>query len=278
LLRVVKDRSLSRIAVEDPSHATQHERIRALGLNLVAQPVDRQGVIIDGLEADVLVVTPAHQFPTGHVLSGPRRRQLLEWSTERRTLIIEDDFDSEFRYDAEPVRALQGLVPDRVAYVGTVSKTLAPALRLGWIVAPDWLVDDLVRMKRLADDFTPALDQLALEALIRSGDYDRHLSTARQVYRRRRDRLVKALARHLPRLPVDGIAAGIHLVVPLPLDVDDAEIAAEAHEAGIAMEALSRYQVLTRRSGLVLGYGRLHESTTDAAVGALSRIVTRRLK
>lgn len=277
LLRVLRSRHLFRIGVEDPSHRTQHERIRALNLELIAQPVDRDGLIVGGLDCDALLVTPAHQFPTGFVLSGQRRRQLLDWSTKREALLIEDDYDAEFRYDREPVRALQGLIPDRVAYVGTVSKTLAPSLRLGWVVAPDWLIDELITMKRLADDFTPALDQLALDALIRTGEYDRHLRRARVVYRRRRDRLVAALAKHLPRLSVEGVAAGVHLVLPLPPHVDDVAIVSAAYEAGIVVEALSRYQIRVRRPGLVLGYGRLHESAIDAVVGVLAGIVDRHL-
>ena len=143
LLRSLQARGARRIAVEDPSHTTQHERIRALGLELVAQPVDRHGVTADGLDADALLVTPAHQFPTGCVLSGHRRRALLAWAESTGALLIEDDYDAEFRYDREPVRALQGLAPDRVAYVGTVSKTLAPALRLGWVIPPFDLAQDL---------------------------------------------------------------------------------------------------------------------------------------
>ncbi len=277
LLRVLESRGRSTVCVEDPSFPTQRERIRAHGLEVVAQPVDGQGVVVEGLDCDAVIVTPAHQFPTGSVLSGPRRRELVDWATRTDGLLIEDDYDSEFRYDREPVRALQGLRPDRVAYLGTVSKTLAPALRLGWVVVPDWLVDELRQAKRLADDFTPALDQLALERLIASGEYDRQLKRARQVYRRRRDVLVDALHQAAPQLRIEGIAAGVHLVVALPDPVDDAAIAAEAKEAGIALDPLSRFQIHTRRSGLVLGYGRLHESVIPAAVQALSRILARHL-
>jgi GntR family transcriptional regulator/MocR family aminotransferase len=278
LLRVLKDRAKVRIGVEDPSYTTQVERIRAHGLEVVAQAVDEQGLIVDGLECDAALLTPAHQFPTGVVLSGLRRRQIVEWAANAGAILVEDDYDGDFRYDREQVRALQGLAPDRVVYVGTVSKTLAPALRLGWIVAPDPLVDELRQWKRLADDFTPALDQLALEALLKSGEYDRHLKRARQVYRRRRDILVSALRRDLPRLRIQGIAAGIHLVVALPDHVDDSAIAAEAGLANMLVEPMSRFQIHTRQSGLVLGYGRLHESTITAAANALSRIVLRHLR
>ena len=278
LLRVLKTRRRTRIGVEDPGYPTEIERIRAHELEVVAQPVDGHGVVVDRLDCDAVILTPAHQFPTGCVLSGPRRRQLVEWATGRDALLIEDDYDAEFRYDHEPVRALQGLGPDRVAYVGTVSKTLAPALRLGWIVAPDGLVDELRQAKRLADDFTPALDQFALATLIRSGEYDRHLKRARLVYRRRRDLLVSSLGRDLPRLAVEGVAAGLHLVVPLPVYVDDTAVSADASAAGMLVAPLSRFQIRTRRSGLVLGYGRLHESTIAEAVSRLARLITRHLK
>lgn len=175
LLAVLRGRGATSLAVEDPSHTTQHERARAAGLRLIAHPVDEQGLVVNGLRGDAVLVTPAHQFPGGSVLSGERRRELLAWAGARGRLIFEDDYDAEFRYDGEPVRALQGIAPDRVVQLGTVSKTLAPALRLGWLVAPGRLVDALEREKRFADDFSPALDQLALAEFLRSGDYHRHI-------------------------------------------------------------------------------------------------------
>jgi GntR family transcriptional regulator / MocR family aminotransferase len=168
------------------------------------------------LEADAVLVTAAHQFPTGSVLSGDRRRQLLAWSRERGGLIVEDDYDAEFRYDREPVRALQGLAPAHVVQLGTVSKTLAPALRLGWLVTPPELVDEAERIKLLLDISSPTLDQLTLAEFLRRGHYDRHVRRARATYGRRRDRILAALARHLPELPIEGIAAGVHLLLRLP--------------------------------------------------------------
>jgi GntR family transcriptional regulator / MocR family aminotransferase len=274
LLRSLKARGATRIAVEDPSHTTQHERVRAYALELVAQPVDAEGVVVDGLDADGLILAPAHQFPTGCVLSGARRRALLRWVERSDALLIEDDYDAEFRYDREPIRALQGLAAERVIQLGTVSKTLAPALRLGWVIAPDALVDDLVRAKRLADDFSPALDQLALADLLASGEYDRHLRRARSVYRKRRDALVSSLATHLPELAVEGIAAGVHLLLRLPRGSDDTAIAMDAANARIVVHPLSRHYVnASEERGLVIGYGRLHQSAVDAATKALARIV-----
>jgi GntR family transcriptional regulator/MocR family aminotransferase len=274
LLRVLRARGASRVAVEDPSHTRQHERIQAMGLEVVPRPVDKHGMVVDGLEADAVLVTPAHQFPTGCVLSGERRRDLIAWARANRSLIIEDDYDSEFRYDREPVRALQGLAPDHVAQLGTVSKTLAPSLRLGWLVVPAHLVDEAERTKRLLDDYSPALDQLALAELLNRGDYDRHVRRARGVYRARRDRMLAALAKHLPELMVEGIAAGMHLVLRLPPGADDLAIAEDARRAGIRLPALSSFRIKPATSGgLVVGYGRLHESAVEPAIEALAKVV-----
>ena len=274
LLRILKARGASRVAVEDPSHTTQHERVRAHGFELVPQPVDHDGIVVAGLDADAVLVTPAHQFPTGRVLSGERRRHLLAWSRDSGGLIVEDDYDAEFRYDREPVRALQGLAPEQVVQLGTVSKTLAPALRLGWLVAPSELADEAQRTKRLLDDFSPALDQLALAELLTRGDYDRHVRRARAAYRARRDRLLAALAKHLPELEVEGVAAGVHLLLRLPGGVSDVAIAAAAARARIAVPPLSAFRVRpSEDGGLVSGYGRLHESAVEAATRALGRVV-----
>jgi GntR family transcriptional regulator / MocR family aminotransferase len=275
LVRVLATRGASRIATEDPSLTRQHERIRALGLSVVAQPVDSQGLIVEGLDADAVVVTPAHQFPTGSVLSGERRRQLLDWAcaVENR-LIIEDDYDSEFRYDREPVRCLQALDPYRVVQLGSVSKTLAPALRLGWLVLPPELVDAAERTKRLLDDFSPALGQLTLARFMATGDYDRHLRRCRAVYRARRDRVLAALAEHLPELAVAGVAAGMHLLLRLPPGVDDTAIAEAAEAESLRVPALSAFRVApSDAGGLVIGYGRVREGAAEPAIEALAKIV-----
>jgi GntR family transcriptional regulator/MocR family aminotransferase len=202
----------------------------------------------------------------------------LAWSQQTGGLIVEDDYDSEFRYDREPVRALQGLAPSHVIHIGTVSKTLAPALRLGWIVTPEELVDELEHVKRLADDFSPVLDQLTLAELLSSGGYSRHLRRARMVYRARRDALVEALERELPDLAVEGIAAGVHLVLRLPSHVDDTAVARAASTTGIAVPALSTFRLSPSPSGgLVVGYGRLHEAAVASAAAALAASVTAHL-
>jgi GntR family transcriptional regulator / MocR family aminotransferase len=274
VLRLLVGRGASRVAVEDPSHTTNHERIRELGLEPVGRPVDGDGLVVAGLDADAVLVTPAHQFPTGSVLSGERRRQLLAWARESGGLIVEDDYDAEFRYDREPVRALQGLAPAHVVQLGTVSKTLAPALRLGWLVAPPDLVDEAERMKLLLDISSPALDQLTLAEFLRSGRYDRHVRRARIAYRKRRDSLLAALEKHLPELQIEGIAAGVHLLLRLPPGASDKAISARAERSGVAVTPLSSFSLdPTAAGGLVIGYGRLHESAVEPAIRALARAV-----
>jgi len=277
-LRALKDVGARRIAVEDPSLDRQHQQVAGLGLELVGQPVDHDGLIVDGLKADAVIVSPAHQFPTGAVLSGARRRELISWSRATGGLVIEDDYDAEFRFDREPVRALQGLHPNGVVYLGTTSKTLAPALRLGWLVVPDALVERLAAVKVLLDDFSPTLEQLALARLIERGHYQRHIRKARGVYRSRRDRLIAALAQRFAELHVAGVAAGLNVTLNLPGKLDDRELEQLALAAGIRLEALSRYAITDRgRRGLVMGYGRLHESAIEPAVTALRAAIGPRL-
>jgi GntR family transcriptional regulator / MocR family aminotransferase len=274
VMRVLQARRASRVAVEDPSQTTARDRIAANGLEVVPQPVDSQGMIVSGLDADAVLVTPAHQFPTGCVLSEERRRQLIAWACANRALIIEDDYDAEFRYDREPVRALQGVAPEHVVQIGTVSKTLAPALRLGWLVVPAHLVDDVARTKHLLDQFSPSLDQLTLAEFLTRGDYDRHVRRARGVYLGRRDRLIAALTKHLPELKVEGVAAGLHLLLRTPPWVDDSAIAQDARSAGIRVAALSAFRIKPANSGgLVIGYGRVPESAIEGAVRELARAV-----
>jgi GntR family transcriptional regulator/MocR family aminotransferase len=280
LLRVLRRHEVEAVAVEDPSLDRQNERVVSNGLRLVPWPVDDDGVAVGRPDAGAALLTPAHQFPTGAVLSGERRRELLVWAAGRDALLIEDDYDAEFRYDREPVRALQGLDPKHVAYIGTASKTCAPALRLGWMVVPDGLVDETVHEKRLLDGGSPVLEQLALEQALRSGSYDRHVHRARAIYRRRRDRLVHALERHLPDCTVRGIAAGLHVLVELPHAVSDVQVAARAADAGISVEPVAHYRIERRhaRQALVVGYGRLSEEAVDPAVAALARVVAAEIR
>jgi GntR family transcriptional regulator/MocR family aminotransferase len=274
ILRVLLARGASRFAVEDPSHTSQHQRIRALGFELHPQPVDDDGLMLAGLDADAVLVTPAHQFPAGCVLSGERRRELITWSRTTDGLIVEDDYDSEFRYDREPVRTLQGLAPEHVVQIGTVSKTLVPALRLGWLVVPPYLIEEARRAKWLLDDFSPALDQLTFAELLRRGHYDRHVRRARKVYRARRDRLISALETWLPELTIEGVAAGVHLLLRLPGGVDDRAVADAARQMRIAVSPLSSFQLTPAPvGGLVIGYGSLRESAVEEATRALAEVI-----
>jgi len=189
-----------------------------------------------------VIATPAHQSPTGVALAPERRQELLAWARERDGLVIEDDYDSEFRYDNEPLSVLQGLDPERVATVSTASKALGPAIRLGWIACPARLLGAIVDDKRLDDRGSPAIDQLALATLMASGRYDRHLRRMRKRYAARRDALVAALAEHAPRLQARGLAAGLHLVAALPDGADAEAIAAAAAERGVGLHPMSEFR------------------------------------
>jgi len=231
--------------------------------------VDDGGVRVDAVAAtgaESVLVTPAHQFPTGAVLGPERRAALLAWAAETDAYVLEDDYDGEFRYDRE-LGALQGLGPDRVVYLGSVSKTLAPALRLGWTVAPAALAGALREHKAWADGGSPALDQLALASFIERGDLDRHLRRARAVFRRRRNAVLLALAEHLPEAPVAGAAAGLHVTVALPAGTDLSEFLSAAWAAGAGIFAFAH-------DGGVLamvGYAGLPEASVQPAVRAVAQ-------
>lgn len=217
------------------------------------------------------MVAPAHQFPTGAVMAPERRLALMEWAQTRGGLVIEDDYDAEFRYDRTPIGALQGLDPSRVAHVGTVSKTLAPGIRLGWVTAPASLIEALVARKSAADSGSPAISQLALAGLLSSGQYERHIAAARRAYRRRRDLLVRELTVALPGLPVRGAAAGMQLLLQLPADTDDITLAEAAAARDINIAPLTPLHLApSQHRGLLIGFGRLPEHHIPAAVAALA--------
>jgi GntR family transcriptional regulator/MocR family aminotransferase len=206
------------------------------------------------------------------VLAPDRRAQLVAWARDRDALIVEDDYDAEYRYDRDPVGAVQGLAPDRVLYAGSASKTLAPALRLGWLVAPPWLAADLAAEKDRADRGTPVLDQVALADLLRRGEIDRHLRRTRRRYRARRDALVGALHDHLPGVRAGGAAAGLHVVAWLPGGADEAAIAQAALDRGVAVDRLHHDMttVAPRPPALLLGYASLPEAALQRAVALLA--------
>lgn len=210
-------------------------------------------------------MTPAHQFPTGVVLGPERRAALLAWAAEADAFVLEDDYDGEFRHDRE-LGALQGLGPDRVVYLGSVSKTLAPALRLGWAVVPGVLGGALREHKAWADGGSPALDQLALASFIDRGDLDRHLRRARVVFRARRTALLAALAEHFPGAPVGGAAAGLHVTVTLPEETDLEAFLGAAWAAGAGIFAFPRGGGIL----LLIGYANVPEASIQPAVRALA--------
>nr|WP_246852448.1 PLP-dependent aminotransferase family protein [Patulibacter sp. SYSU D01012] len=274
--RALADRGARVVAFESPSHDEQWRVARRAGLRPVTVPVDADGLRVDALaatDADAVVVTPAHQFPTGVVLAPERRRALLAWAAERGATIVEDDYDAEFRYDRAPVGTLQGLDPERVLYVGTASKTLAPALRTGWAVVPATLRPAFAAGKNDADGGSPALEQLALAELLRGGAYERGVLRARARYRARRDALVAALRAELPACGIAGVAAGLHLVLRLPAGADEAAAAAACAAARIRVRPLGDWALDGVRDpapALVLGYGWLAEPAIPAAVRALA--------
>jgi GntR family transcriptional regulator/MocR family aminotransferase len=266
-----------RIAIEDPGWRGQRRTVQDAGLEAVPVRVDDGGLVVDELPGDVqaVAVTPAHQFPTGAVLVPERRAQLVAWARETGGVIIEDDYDAEYRYDRDPVGALQGLAPEHVVYTGSASKTLAPALRLGWLVLPDHLARDAADVKDRTDRGTPVLEQAALADLLERGEVDRHLRRTRRRYRARRDALVDALHEHLPEVRVGGAAAGLHLVVELPGDADEDAVAAAALDRGVAVEALRATctVVAPRPPALLLGYAAVPEPALRRAAAHLSEAV-----
>ena len=212
LAALLREDGQRRIAVERPSHPEIRATLRAAGFEVVEIPVDGDGLRVELLErarVGAVLVTPAHQYPTGVVLSADRRQRLFAWAERRNAFIFEDDYDAEFRYDRAPIGALQGLRPERVVYGGSASKVLAPGLRLGWFIAPAPLADRMAALKKSRDQGSPALDQLAFADFVARGELGRHLRRMRPIYRARRDRLIDALGRHLPELEPVGAAAGL---------------------------------------------------------------------
>ncbi|OLF15648.1 MocR-like pyridoxine biosynthesis transcription factor PdxR [Actinophytocola xanthii] len=260
-----------RIGLEVPGHPDQFPLVAAAGATPVPVPVDEHGVVVDGLgDCRAVVVTAAHQFPLGVALHPARRHALLAWAREYDGVVVEDDYDAEHRYDRPALRAMQAMDPTRVAYVGSVSKTLAPALRLGWLVLPPALRTAAVRHKRLTDLGCSPLPQAAFARLLASGGYDRHLRRTRAIYRARRDALLTALAEHLPAWRAVGVAAGLHVVLRLPDGMDDALLTGRLAERGINAVALSAYADDPPYPGLVLGYAATTPDRLRAAVAEIA--------
>ncbi|MFA1551157.1 MocR-like pyridoxine biosynthesis transcription factor PdxR [Actinomadura chokoriensis] len=267
-------------AMEEPGHFFHRSIVRSAGPGIVPLPVDDRGARPDGLDrAGTAVLTPAHQYPVGATLHPDRRRAFAAWARGTGGTIIEDDYDGEFRYDRQPVGALQGMAPGHVVYGGTASKTLAPALRLGWLALPAHLVEPVTEAKRLADAHTQSLAQLVLADLIDTHGYDRHIRASRLRYRRRRDLLVDALRARAPHVRVQGIAAGLHALVLLPSGgPDEDEITRRAASAGLALMPLREHwqDQADHPQGLLIGYSTPHGAAYRPALDALCTVLATR--
>src|SRR3954468_7684537 len=280
LCHALRDAGHEHIAFEPPGFPLLAAFARRAGLEPVPIGVDDDGLDVDALAGSgvrAVVTTPSHQFPYGHVLPAERRAELLAWAREVDGLVVEDDYDAAFRYDRRPVGALQGLDPERVVYAGSASKTLAPALRLGWLAAPRRWRRAIAQVRWGVDLGAGAIDQLALAELLRSGALDRHLRRTRQTYAAKRRVLLDGLARELPAARVTGVAAGLHAVVLLPRGTDERAVveAAAEREVGItALEEMYARSDGSREPGVVLGYAPLSERAIAEGVRRLAAAVS----
>ena len=277
--RALAQGGAQRIAFEDPSNPEQRLIAERAGLEPLPVPVDESGIVVEALartDAAAVLLTPAHQHPTGALLSPERRTALLAWLRERDAVAIEDDYDAEYRYDRAAVGALQGLEPDRIVYAGSASKTLAPALRMGWLVVPARLLDAVALEKEIADMGTARIEQVAFADFVARGELDRHLRRMRVRYRARRDALVDALAEALPEAAVRGIAAGLHATVELPETDDEQAIVTEARGRRIELDAMGNYRADPRAGPptLLLGYAKSSEPAIRAGVRELAAAVS----
>jgi GntR family transcriptional regulator / MocR family aminotransferase len=278
-LATLAGRGVARVAFEDPGY-DETGRIAAAfaGVEVVRVPVDEEGLRVDALAASgagAVVVTPAHQWPTGVVLSPARRRALTDWATRTGGWVVEDDYDAEFRYDREPVGAVQGLAPDQVITIGTVSKSLAPSLRLGWLVCPASLVGAIADGKVRTDRGSPGLDQLVLARFLEAGRFDRHLRRMRRVYSARREVLVRTLATVAPAVTLTGLAAGFHAVAGLPPGLAEADVVEGARARGIGLYGMSTQRATgdPEPPQLVLGFGNLTEPAIHTGLHHLADLL-----
>jgi GntR family transcriptional regulator / MocR family aminotransferase len=283
--RALAAEGLQQVAVEDPCWRPLRHGVRRSGLGVVSVTVDEGGIRTDELAEKAVraaVVAPAHQFPTGVVLTSERRRALVDWARRADGLILEDDYDGEFRYDRRPIGAMQGVDPDHVALFGSVSKTLAPGLRLGWMITPPRWTD--VLRSQLPRGSTPSvLDQLALARFIETGAYDRHLRLCRRRYRARRDRLVAATAAQFPGFALSGAAAGMHIVLDLPAELSASSIVVAAGSRGVRVMDLGSWYAgrddgspdseVDLPQGLVLGYGNIDDDAIENAVAEVAAVI-----
>lgn len=272
----------SAVAIEEPGYPGARDALTRGGARLVPIPVDDEGIDVDtlaarGRQVRAVYVTPSHQYPLGVSMTVSRRLALLEWARRTRSWILEDDYDSEYRYASRPLAALQGLdTASRVIYIGTFSKVLFPSLRIGYMVVPRELRDDFLRHRESIDLFSSLLEQLVLTEFLAEGHFGRHLRRMRALYEARRDALVRGLRDHVPSLIPHNADAGLHVTAFLPEGVDDRQIVAEAATRGLEPTPLSTcYAGDTHRNGLILGFGGASERRIVAACRTLGEVLTR---
>ncbi len=278
IARWLRSRGVSSVALEDPGWHSHRLIVEQAGLAVEPIAVDAEGLRVDLLErsdAAAVIVTPAHQFPTGAVLSSERRAALIDWAETGERLIVEDDFDAELRYDRTRVGALQGLAPERVAYIGSASKRLVPGMRLGWMLTPSWLGWPLISVKAIEDRGSEAIGQLALHDFIARGELDRHLRRMRLRYQRRREALIEALHRHLPEASVGAGAAGLFELAELPEGLDEAALISAAARRGVGLEGLALHRFKPAGpAGLVLGFAGLPEPAIEQSMRLVAEALT----
>jgi GntR family transcriptional regulator / MocR family aminotransferase len=282
---VLAERGIQRIALEDPGPREHDVIARRAGLEAVPVPVDDEGLNVAHLAesgARAVLSTPAHQCPTGVALSPSRRRELVAWADEVDGVILEDDYDAEFRYDRQPVGSLQGLNPARVIALGSVSKTLAPAMRLGWVLAPARFVADIVEEKRLSSRGAPGLDQEALALLMETGRFDRHLRRVGEIYRARRDVLAEEVEKSFGPGWLQGMAAGCHALLRLPDGTSEHAVVATASTMGVRVNGLHHYRFVAADANpepdplppaLVLGFGNVTEHQIRRGIHTITEAV-----
>jgi GntR family transcriptional regulator/MocR family aminotransferase len=265
-------RGARRIGAEQPGWRGVSETAADAHMEVIALAVDEDGLVVSGLagqdDVDAVVVAPAHQYPSGAVLSPARRNELVAWARSTGALIVEDDYDAEYRYDRDPIGALQGLAPGQVVYGGSASKSLAPGVRLGWLVLPRELAPQLASLQLLRGGMPSSLMQLALADLIQRGELDRHLRRQRRGYRRRRDALLAELRCALPEVQVRGAAAGLFVVVHLPAGLEEHAVIAAARAVGLSLEGVG-----AEAPAVVVGYANLPDASIASAVAALAACV-----
>jgi len=284
--RVLRGRGIRRIAMEDPNLPLHRRVVAATGLDVVPLPVDNYGAqtdLLPGLAVGAVVLAPAHHFPLGMQLHPERRSAAIAWARTNNGLVIEDDYDAELRYDRAPIGALQALDPDRVVYLGTASKTLAPGLRLGWMVVPPALIEPIEQLRGLDDLQTAATEQIAFGELLQSGDFERHLRRVRARYRKRRDRFLGMLGERAASARPAGVSAGLRVLLELPPGSPaSAEIADRALQRSIALFPLARCYHSGHLpdgvpDGLVLGYAALPEHDFESGIAALGDLLEEEL-